>query len=308
MYGKLSPSESEKVAASGKAIFGVHQAVDPGVSLVALFGSKALLGGAILASSILPRYLAALAGGLILVSAYRNAVNFSLKKFLFPPKPQAKPTKEEQRHINLDVNSTEPINFRVAPVIEGDFVVFLIGARVNDFSRNTGGNWIGDAMSAMLKELQDAPELGCLNADSYVTTNPVGGSTFLLIQYWRSYEQLADYARGKDNEHYPAWMRIIKHAREGGAQAGIWHETFKVRAGEYEGIYINTPPFGLGKVGLVPAVGHMATSKGRAGMTDGTDYLEGTEENYDKLNKIDLKISQKCPMSGAQEGTCPVAH
>jgi hypothetical protein len=34
---------------------------------------------------------------------------------------------------------------------------------------------------------------------------------------------------------------------------GIWHETFLVRAGEYEAIYDNMPPYGLGKAGdLVP--------------------------------------------------------
>ena len=37
---------------------------------------------------------------------------------------------------------------------------------------------------------------------------------------------------------------------------GIWHETFKVRAGEYECIYNNMPAYGLGKIGeLVPASG-----------------------------------------------------
>ncbi len=37
-------------------------------------------------------------------------------------------------------------------------------------------------------------------------------------------------------------------------RTGIWHETYLVRAGEYEAIYGNMPPFGLGKAGrLVPA-------------------------------------------------------
>ena len=38
-----------------------------------------------------------------------------------------------------------------------------------------------------------------------------------------------------------------------GGRTGIWHETYLVRAGEYEAIYGNMPPFGLGKAGrLVP--------------------------------------------------------
>jgi len=35
---------------------------------------------------------------------------------------------------------------------------------------------------------------------------------------------------------------------------GIWHETYQVRAGEYEGVYSGMPPFGLGLAGeLSPA-------------------------------------------------------
>ena len=44
------------------------------------------------------------------------------------------------------------------------------------------------------------------------------------------------------------WKRVGKDAR-----SGIWHETFLVRAGEYEAVYGNMPPTGLGKArALVP--------------------------------------------------------
>ena len=44
------------------------------------------------------------------------------------------------------------------------------------------------------------------------------------------------------------WKRVGKDGR-----TGIWHETFLVRAGEYEAIYGNMPPRGLGKASrLVP--------------------------------------------------------
>ena len=44
------------------------------------------------------------------------------------------------------------------------------------------------------------------------------------------------------------WKRVGK-----GAPPGIWHETYLVRAGEYEAIYGNMPPHGLGKAtNLVP--------------------------------------------------------
>ena len=59
---------------------------------------------------------------------------------------------------------------------------------------------------------------------------------------------------------------------------GIWHETYRVRAGEYEAIYNNMPEFGLAKAGgWVPATGKNSTAKGRLGLSDGSDYPEGTE-------------------------------
>ncbi len=36
-------------------------------------------------------------------------------------------------------------------------------------------------------------------------------------------------------------------------RTGIWHETYLVRAGEYEAIYGNMPPFGLGAGAARPA-------------------------------------------------------
>lgn len=290
-----------------KNTFGVFQSNDPGVALTAIFGSKTLLGATLLASAVLPRSLSAVAGLLVLISAYRNAVSFTFSSYFFPKKPKPL-TLSEKRTVNLDTNSTEPIGFRVAPVIKGDFCVFLIGFRMNAFTAKSKGKWVGDAMQEMLAELQAAPELGCLNVDSYVTPNPVAGSTFLLVQYWRSYEQLVDYSRGKDFKHYPAWMRILKEAKDNGSTAGIWHEAFKVRDGEYEGIYVNTPPMGLGKIELTPAVGRMTTSKGRTGDTDGKDYIDGAEESYNLISNMKVENEQKCPMSGAVGATCPMAQ
>ena len=45
---------------------------------------------------------------------------------------------------------------------------------------------------------------------------------------------------------------------------GIWHETYLVRAGEYENVYSGMPPHGLGRVGeLVPADGTLSEAQGR---------------------------------------------
>jgi hypothetical protein len=47
-------------------------------------------------------------------------------------------------------------------------------------------------------------------------------------------------------------------------EVGIWHETYRVRPGDYEGVYVNMTPFGLGRVGeLVDAIGPRAAARDR---------------------------------------------
>lgn len=62
---------------------------------------------------------------------------------------------------------------------------------------------------------------------------------------------------------------------------GIWHETFLVRAGEYECVYNNVPLRGLTKASKhIDAVGRASTAMGRLGRTDGSDAPvsdDGTE-------------------------------
>jgi len=47
------------------------------------------------------------------------------------------------------------------------------------------------------------------------------------------------------------------------AQTGIWHESYLVRAGQYEAIYGNMPPFGLGKAGRLVPVADAKTARDR---------------------------------------------
>jgi len=99
------------------------------------------------------------------------------------------------------------------------------------------------AMPKMLKELREKPESGCLATEAGLST---------IIQYWRSFEHLEAYAKDREGKHYPAWKNFNSKIRKSGA-VGIWHETFLVRAGEFESIYVDMPPKGLGKFGrLVP--------------------------------------------------------
>ena len=155
------------------------------------------------------------------------------------------------------------INRRVAAQIEGDFVVFLIGARINRWWKFPLHLWFAASMPKMIKELEAHPESGFLGHE----TLGLG----ILVQYWRSLDQLIGYARARDHIHYPYWVKFNKKIGSNG-DIGIWHETYLVHAGEYEAIYNNMPPYGLGKVAKsVDAVGSHATATGRLGQSDGTD-------------------------------------
>jgi hypothetical protein len=129
--------------------------------------------------------------------------------------------------------------------IEGDFVVFIIGTRLDlrhpvRWFRDVGGI---RGMPHMLNDLAKDPESGMLGVMNLGLVN---------IQYWRSFEHLERWSNNPDRPHVPAlrkyWKRVGRNPR-----SGIWHETFLVRGGEYEAVYGNMPPHGLGKAAdLVP--------------------------------------------------------
>jgi hypothetical protein len=152
--------------------------------------------------------------------------------------------------------SLTPFNFREAltsrrermvATLDGDFAVFLIGLRVNNPLLVHKWMPIFSAMPRMLRELHEHRELGFLSYNMWFSR------TIILLQYWRSLDQLMAYATKRDSEHLPAWKHFNQKVGSDGS-VGIWHETYIVRAGEYENIYVNMPPFGLGKAGtLQPA-------------------------------------------------------
>lgn len=135
---------------------------------------------------------------------------------------------------------------RMTAHIEGDFVVFLIGMRINKLWKIHKWLPVFLAMPRMLKELEKRPESGFL------------GHIFgpkVIVQYWRSFEQLEAYARSQDQLHWPAWVDFNKRMGKSRGDVGIWHETYQVRAGAYETIYSGMPPFGLGKASRLIQIG-----------------------------------------------------
>jgi hypothetical protein len=151
-------------------------------------------------------------------------------------------------------------NGRFTVKIEGDFVVFLIGMRINHLLLVHKWLPVSRAMPRMLKELFAHKEMGLLHAQSFVSWR-----TVMVLQYWRSFEQLHAYAHARNLEHLPAWADFNRRVG-GNGSVGIFHETYLVSNGAYECVYANMPDFGLASAGeMIPAIGRMQTASSRMG-------------------------------------------
>ena len=146
---------------------------------------------------------------------------------------------------------------RMRAEIDGDFVVFLIGARFNSKLHlyrsflDVGGR---RGMMHMLQYLLAHPEKGLLGFQQLGLVN--------LVQYWRSFDHLEAFARDEDDPHLAAWRDYWQRVGRSD-RTGIWHETYLVRAGDYEGIYGNMPPFGLGKAGRLVPLSEASSARAR---------------------------------------------
>ena len=155
---------------------------------------------------------------------------------------------------------------RVTAELDGDFVVFRIGMRINALWKVHEWLPVLRAMPEMLDELETDPESGLLGYDT-----KLGIRNHEVVQYWRSFEQLREYALDSTAHHAPAMKWANQLMRDSDA-VGIWHETYLVEDGAYETVYHNAPPTGLGKAGtLYPATERRKTAAGRLGRTEGDD-------------------------------------
>lgn len=146
---------------------------------------------------------------------------------------------------------------RVTARIEGDFVVFLIGMRINKPWKLHKWLPVFLAMPRMIRELERSPQSGFLG---HIMNFGV------IVQYWRSFEHLETYARDQNRSHWPAWVDFNKRVGASRGDVGIWHETYRVRAGEYETVYSGMPTFGLAKAStVVDAIGGLESARGRLG-------------------------------------------
>ena len=154
------------------------------------------------------------------------------------------------------------ITERMTAEIEGDFVLFIIGMRINKLWRPDKWLPVALAMPRMLKELAArGPDSGFLGYKSAGLT---------VIQYWRSFEALEAYARDPERAHWPAWTAFNRRMRSSRGDVGIWHETYLIGEGRYEAIYSGMPPTGLAKAArLLPATAGTDRARDRVGARRG---------------------------------------
>lgn len=154
---------------------------------------------------------------------------------------------------------------RMTARLDGDFVVFVIGMRVNRWWKFHKWVPVATAMGPMLRKLFSEPELGLLGARTMLTWRGV-----TMIQYWRSVEQLERFARDPDLPHREPWLRFFRAGGMDG-DVGIYHETYLVPAGAHESIYSQLPRMGLAAAGEhvpVSRRGESASDRRRTGQSE----------------------------------------
>jgi hypothetical protein len=149
-------------------------------------------------------------------------------------------------------------NGRYTAKTDEPFVVFLIGMRVNKWWRIDKWLPVSNAMNPMMQALYTKPEKGFLHAEFFWNFNgPV------LIQYWRSFEDLEQFARNPSDPHLGPWKKFNQAVGNDGT-VGIWHETYTVRPDQFESVYGNMHRFGLAAaMEHVEAVGRRETARKR---------------------------------------------
>lgn len=181
---------------------------------------------------------------------------------------------------------------RLHAEMDDSFVVFTIGMRINSFWRVWKWLPVLLAMPRMLRELADS--------DAVLASRAIPGlRNWMVVQYWRSFEELEAYAHDAEAEHLPAWGKYNERVAASGA-VGIWHETYAIDPDGYETVYNNMPPFGLGEAAdLVSATGRRESAAGRLGGGSGASS-ESADEAPSPSNTDDTLASNGDADDGAR--------
>lgn len=148
--------------------------------------------------------------------------------------------------------SREVFAGRYTAELEKPVVLFLIGMRVNRFFDFKRWFFVLRQMPPMLEVLERHREKGLLHYETFVSHRGV-----TTIQYWESFEALERFARSSDDPHLKSWKEFNRVVGSS-PSAGIWHETYVIEPGRFEGIYGNMPAWGM-----AAATKHVKVGSGR---------------------------------------------
>lgn len=141
--------------------------------------------------------------------------------------------------------------------LDAPYVVFIIGMRINSLWKVHRWVPVILAMARMLGELYRNPAHGFLGGKTWFAR------TTVLIQYWRSFEDLEAYAKARDLQHLPAWADFNRKIGSNG-DVGVFHETYRIAPGQYENVFVNMPPTLMSAIAPVnEASGPRASARGR---------------------------------------------
>ncbi|MFC6067087.1 DUF4188 domain-containing protein [Streptomyces ochraceiscleroticus] len=145
----------------------------------------------------------------------------------------------------------------------GDLVVFIVGMRINRLRALRDWVPVSRATGPVIRELLAARDSGLLGSRTRLGPPRV----IEVIQYWESQEKLLAYASDAQWQHRPAWAAFNRRVRESRGAVGIFHENYTVRAGAYETIYVDMPPYGLAAATGIRPVGYRGdTAAARLGL------------------------------------------
>ncbi|QWC84108.1 DUF4188 domain-containing protein [Nocardioidaceae bacterium] len=133
------------------------------------------------------------------------------------------------------------MNRACLPAAEQDGVLFMTGMRIHRLRRVRHWAPVLRAMTRMLTSQAKDPDSGVLDTRTWVS-----GRVLMVMQHWRSAEELGAFASDPDHPHAAA-MRDFNRRVAGSGDVGIWHETYAVSGEATEALYGNMPTFGLAK-------------------------------------------------------------
>jgi len=146
---------------------------------------------------------------------------------------------------------------RYTAKMDDSFLLFVIGLRIHQLWKIHLWIPIIISMQKMINELYRNKDLGFLDMKFFISWRGV-----TLLQYWKSFEHLEKYAR-QGAIHLKAWKDFNQKVAKTGS-VGFYHESYVVRQGEYECMYVNMPVYGLARAGShLPATGRRETARGR---------------------------------------------